>query len=108
VNPFQTRAYSAGFIATLGVLLAVLVGLAVGGGAAALQFSDPGPVIRYGVPLAKGLMNIAMAISIGSLVFAAFAANDKSAVLRNLLNLASAGAAVWAIAASVHFVLSFV
>jgi cytochrome c oxidase assembly factor CtaG/putative copper export protein len=108
VNPFQTRAYSAGLIATLGVLLAVLVGLAIGGGAAALQFSDPGPVVRYGVPLAKALMNIAMAVSIGSLVFAAFAANDKSAVLRKLLNLASAGAAVWAIAASVHFVLSFV
>jgi putative copper resistance protein D len=53
-------------------------------------------------------MNIAMAISIGSLVFAGFAAGDKSAVLRKLLNLASAGAAVWAIAASVHFVLSFV
>ena len=108
MNPFQTRAYSAGLVATLGVLLAVLVGLAIGGGAAALQFSDPGPVIRFGVPLAKALMNIAMAISIGSLVFAAFAANDKSAVLRKLLNLASAGAAVWAIAASVHFVLSFV
>lgn len=108
MNPFQTRAYSAGLVATLGVLLAVLVGLAIGGGAAALEFSDPGPVIRFGVPLAKGLMNIAMAISVGSLVFAAFAANDKSAVLRKLLNLASAGAAVWAIAASVHFVLSFV
>ena len=108
MNPFQTRAYSAGLVATLGVLLAVLVGLAIGGGAAALQFSDPGPVIRYGVPLAKALMNIAMAINIGSLVFAGFAANDKSAVLRKLLNLASAGAAVWAIAASVHFVLSFV
>ena len=108
MNPFQTRAYSAGFIATLGVLLAVLVGLAIGGGAAALQFSDPGPAIRYGVPLAKALMNLAMAVSIGSLVFAGFAANDKSAVLRKLLNLASAGAAVWAIAASVHFVLSFV
>ena len=82
MNPFQTRAYSAGLVATLGVLLAVLVGLAIGGGAAALQFSDPGPVIRYGVPLAKALMNIAMAISIGSLVFAGFADNDKSAVLR--------------------------
>jgi putative copper resistance protein D len=86
----------------------VLIGLVIGGGAAALEFSDPGPIIRYGVPLAKALMNIAMAISIGSLVFAGFAANDKSAVLRKLLNLASAGAAVWAIAASVHFVLSFV
>jgi putative copper resistance protein D len=108
VNPFQTRAYSAGLVATLGVLLAVLTGLAIGGGAAALQFSDPGPIIRYGVPLAKGLTNLAMAVSIGSLVFAGFAANDKSAVLRKLLNLASAAAAVWAIAASVHFLLSFV
>jgi putative copper resistance protein D len=53
-------------------------------------------------------MNLAMAVSIGSLVFAGFAANDKSAVLRKLLNLASAAAAVWAIAASVHFLLSFV
>ena len=108
MRSFQTRAYSAGAVATLGVLLAVLVGLAIGGGAAALQFSDPGPVIRYGVPLAKALMNIAMAASIGSLVFAGFAANDKSAVLRKLLNLTSASAAVWALAASVHFVLSFV
>ncbi|MSZ20152.1 MAG: copper transporter [Actinobacteria bacterium] len=65
-------------------------------------------MVRYGVPAAKALMNLAMAISIGSLVFAGFAANDKSAVLRKLLNLASAGAAVWAVAASVHFVLSFV
>jgi cytochrome c oxidase assembly factor CtaG/putative copper export protein len=108
VNPFQTRAYSAGLVATLGLLLAVLIGLTIGGGAAALEFSDPGPVIRYGVPLAKALMNLSMAISIGSLVFAGFAASDKSAVLRKLLNLASAAAAVWAIAASVHFVLSFV
>ena len=108
MTSFQTRAYSAGLIATLGLVLSVLIGLAIGGGAAALQISDPGPIIRYGVPLAKALMNIAMAISIGSLVFAAFAAGDKSAVLRKLLNLASAGAAVWAIAASVHFVLSFV
>jgi putative copper resistance protein D len=77
VNPFQTRAYSAGLIATLGLVLSVLIGLAIGGGAAALQFSDPGPIIRYGVPLAKAVMNIAMAISIGSLVFAGFAANDK-------------------------------
>ena len=80
MNSFQTRAYSAGLIATLGLVLSVLIGLVIGGGAAALQFSDPGPVIRYGVPLAKAVMNIAMAISIGSLVFAGFAANDLSLI----------------------------
>ena len=105
---FAPRAYSASLVATSGLLLAVIVGLIVGGGAAALQFSDPGPLVRFGVPLAKALMNLGMAIAIGSLVFAAFAAENKSAVLRKLLNLSSVGAAVWAISASVHFVLSFV
>jgi putative copper resistance protein D len=108
VISFQARSYSASLIATLGLLLAVVVGLIIGGGANALQFSDPGPVVRYGVPLAKALMNLGMAMSIGSLVFAGFAANDKSDVLRKLLNLSAAAAAVWAIAASVHFLLSFI
>lgn len=105
---FAPRAYSASLVATLGLLLAVIIGLIVGGGAAALQFSDPGPVVRFGVPLAKAFMNLGMAIAIGSLVFAAFAAENKSVVLRKLLNLSSAGAALWAVSASVHFVLSFI
>ena len=105
---FQTRAYLAALIASIALLAAVFFGLAIGGGADALQFSDPGPVVRYGVPVAKALMNLSTAIAIGSLVFAAFAANEKSAVLRKLLNLASAAAALWALTGSIHFVLSFV
>jgi putative copper resistance protein D len=98
----------AALIASIALLAAVFFGLAIGGGADALQFSDPGPVVRYGVPVAKALMNLSTAIAIGSLVFAAFAANEKSAVLRKLLNLASAAAALWALTGSIHFVLSFV
>jgi putative copper resistance protein D len=89
-------------------LVAIILGLAIGGGADPLQFSDPGPIIRYGTPIAKGLMNLSMAIAIGSLVLAAFAANDKSVVLRKLLNLAAVSAAVWAVIGSVHFLLSFI
>jgi cytochrome c oxidase assembly factor CtaG/putative copper export protein len=107
-SEFASRAYSAAVIAGISLLISVLAGLAIGGGAAAAQFSDPGAVVRYGVPIAKALMNLGMAISVGALVFAAFAANDKSAVLRKLLNLASAGAALWAVAGSLHFVLSFI
>lgn len=107
-NNFATRALSASIVATAALLLAVVIGLIIGGGAAALQFSDPGPIVRFGVPLAKAFMNLGMAIAIGSLVFAGFAVNDKSATLRKLLNLASAAAALWALASSVHFVLSFV
>jgi putative copper resistance protein D len=89
-------------------LVAIILGLAIGGGADPLQFSDPGPIIRYGTPIAKGLMNLSMAIAIGSLVLAAFAANDKSVVLRKLLNLAAVSAAIWAVVGSVHFLLSFI
>ena len=108
MTPFSNRSVAASLVASCGLLVAIILGLAIGGGADPLQFSDPGPIIRYGTPIAKGLMNLSMAIAIGSLVLAAFAANDKSVVLRKLLNLAALSAAVWAVIGSVHFLLSFI
>jgi putative copper resistance protein D len=108
VTPFSNRSVAASLVASSGLLVAIILGLAIGGGADPLQFSDPGPIIRYGTPIAKGLMNLSMAVAIGSLVLAAFAANDKSAVLRKLLNLAAVSAAIWAVVGSVHFLLSFI
>jgi putative copper resistance protein D len=108
VTPFSNRSVAASLVASCGLLVAIILGLAIGGGADPLQFSDPGPIIRYGTPIAKGLMNLSMAIAIGSLVLAAFTANDKSVVLRKLLNLAAVSAAVWAVIGSVHFLLSFI
>ena len=108
MTPFSNRSVAASLVASCGLLVAIILGLAIGGGADPLQFSDPGPIIRYGTPIAKGLMNLSMAIAIGSLVLAAFAANDRSVVLRKLLNLAAVSAAIWAVVGSVHFLLSFV
>ena len=108
MTPFSNRSVAASLVASCGLLVAIILGLAIGGGADPLQFSDPGPIIRYGTPIAKGLMNLSMAIAIGSLVLAAFAANDKSVVLRKLLNLAAVSAAIWAVLGSVHFLLSFI
>ena len=108
MTSFSNRSLAAGLVASSGLLLAIILGLAIGGGADPLQFSDPGPIIRYGTPIAKGLMNLAMAAAIGSLVLAAFAANDRSVVLRKLLNLSAVSAALWALVGSVHFLLSFI
>ena len=108
MTSFQNRTIAASLVAVSGLLVAIMFGLVIGGGANPLQFSDPGPLIRYGTPIAKGLMNLAMAIAIGSLVLAAFAANDKSAVLRKLLNLSAVSAAAWVLIGSVHFLLSFI
>ena len=104
----QNRFLAASLVAISGLLVATLFGLIIGGGADPLQFSDSGPIVRFGTPIAKGLMNLAMAMAIGTLVLAAFAANDKSAVLRKLLNLSAISAAAWVLIGSTHFLLSFI
>jgi putative copper resistance protein D len=108
VTSFSNRSLAAGLVASSGLLVAIILGLAIGGGADPLQFSDPGPIVRFGTPIAKGLMNLAMAVATGSLVLAAFAANDRSGVLRKLLNLSAVSAVLWALVGSVHFLLSFI
>lgn len=105
---FQSRAIAALSPLTAGVLLATLIGLVLGGGAAVLEFSDPGPIVRYGLPIAKGLMNLSMAIAIGTAIFTAFAIAKENQAFRKLLNLVAASAATWGITGAVHFLLSFV
>ena len=86
-------------------LISVVVGLVVAGGADPLQFSDPGPVVRWGAPFAKLVMNFAMATTVGSLVLSAFAGNLEER--SKLSRVASFAAALWAAAAAVNFVMTY-
>ena len=86
-------------------LISVVVGLVIAGGAGPLQFSDPGPVVRWGAPFAKLVMNFAMATTVGSLVLSAFAGNQEER--SRLSRVASAAAALWAGAAAVNFVMTY-
>lgn len=90
---------------SLGSLAVITAALIYGGAVAPMQFSDPGPIVRWGSPIAKLIMNMAMATTVGSLVFAAFAANDSE---REKLRPVSAwGASTWLASAAVYFVLTF-
>ena len=86
-------------------LISVVVGLVIAGGAGPLQFSDPGPVVRWGAPFAKLVMNFAMATTVGSLVLSAFAGNQEER--SRLSRVSSAAAALWAGAAAVNFVMTY-
>ena len=86
-------------------LISVVVGLVIAGGASPLQLSDPGPVVRWGAPFAKLVMNFAMATTVGSLVLSAFAGNEEER--SRLSRVASAAAALWAGAAAVNFVMTY-
>lgn len=86
---------------------AVVVALALGGGAAPLLLQDPGPFVRWAIPVAKLLMNVAGAAMLGSLVLALFALRSETAPFDAALNVASIGAAVFTIAAGVTGFLTF-
>ncbi len=88
-------------------LIAVAVGLAYGGGAAPTQLADPGPVVRWGLPIATVVVNLAAATMVGSLVLALFALTAGERPFEIALDTASIGAAVFTVSAATTGYLTF-
>lgn len=86
---------------------ALLVGLAIGGGADALLLVDPGPAVRYGLPIAKVLVNAGAALSLGSLLVAAFALSQSSAAFDKALLVSAVGAGLWTLSAATTAFFTF-
>ena len=90
------------------VAFAVLVaGLAYGGGAAELPFWDTGPVVRWGLPGAKLLVNLAGAGMAGALVVALFTLKPGERAFTVALDAASISAAVFTVASGLTAYLTF-
>ena len=75
-------------------LLALFLALAWGGGAEAQPILDPGPVVRYGLPVAKLFVNLGGAGAIGAMVLVCFALDSARPVFTRALDVAAAAAAV--------------
>ncbi|MTA33765.1 MAG: copper transporter, partial [Actinobacteria bacterium] len=91
----------------LGGGLALFVGLVVGGGAEPLILVDPGEAVRYGLPVAKGLVNFGAALAIGSLLVAAFALSATTPAFDTALLVAAVGGALWTVSAGVTGFVTF-
>ncbi|GAA3920561.1 cytochrome c oxidase assembly protein [Microbacterium invictum] len=89
-------------------LLALVLGLAYGGGAAPLVLADPGPVIRWGLPLTTLVVNLSAAGMIGSLVLALFALRTGDRPFDTALDMASVSAAIFTIASAVTAFFTFI
>nr|WP_314844617.1 cytochrome c oxidase assembly protein [uncultured Microbacterium sp.] len=108
----QTRTSPAYRVGGVGVLLAAglfgaIVALIIGGGAAPLLLQDPGPFVRWAIPLVKLVMNIASAAMLGSLVLALFALRSEQKPFEVALNTASVGAAVFTVTAGIGGFFTF-
>lgn len=88
-------------------LAALLLGLALGGGADPLLVVDPGATVRYGLPGAKALVHLGAALAIGSLMVAAFALATTDPGFDAALVVAAAGAALMTLASAVSGFLTF-
>ncbi|MDJ0348672.1 cytochrome c oxidase assembly protein [Cryobacterium sp. PH29-G1] len=88
-------------------VLSTLLALSFGGGAAAQLLADPGPVVRWGLPLAKLVVNVAAAGTIGSLVLTLFALSPKEREFNTALDFAAASAALLAVSSGVTGFLTF-
>lgn len=82
-------------ILVVAALVALLAALAYGGGADAPLVLDPGPVVLYGLPLAKTLVNLGGAGTIGALVLTCFALESSKPEFGRALDVAAAAAALW-------------
>ena len=95
-------------ILLIAALIALVAALAYGGGAAPLQIADAGPVVRWGLPIAKLAVNLAAAVMAGSLVTALFTLRAGERPFDTALDLASIGAAVFTVSSAVTGFLTFV
>lgn len=89
------------------VVAALFWGLAIGGAANERTLMDPGTAVRYGLPIARTLVNVSIAGLIGSLVMAVWALSTKRAEYRIAMDLAAASGAILTVAASAALILSF-
>ncbi|MDF1477659.1 cytochrome c oxidase assembly protein [Leifsonia sp. H3M29-4] len=80
---------------------ALIAALAYGGGADAPALVDPGPVVLYGLPIAKLLVNLGGGVTVGALVLTAFALDPKQPEFGRALDVAAASAALWTVASAV-------
>ena len=87
--------------------LSLLAALRFGGAAAAPLLVDPGAVVRYGLPAAQLLVNLGVAVTLGSLVLLCFALSDDQPEFDRTLDVAAGAAGIWAIASAATGFLTF-
>ena len=88
-------------------LVVIVWALGCGGGAAELSLDDAGPIARWGLPVAKLIVNLAAAGMVGVLVTALFTLRPGEREFDVALDTASISAAVFTVAAGATGFLTF-
>jgi len=101
--------YGALGLAVAAGLGAVVVAALITGAVAPLDLGDPGPLVRWGVPVVSTISTLAASATVGLLGLAAFLMPERSRTSRRVTatRYAAGAATIWAIAALLEVVLAF-
>ena len=94
-------------VLVLVAFVSVLVALVIGGGADPALIADPGPVVRFGLPIARVLVDLAAATAIGGLALATVGLSRTAPEWNRAIDVAAASAGVWTVASAVTTFLTF-
>jgi len=106
VNPRALRALGP-VILVVAAVVALVGALVISGGANPLALQDPGPFVRWALPVAKLTVNVSGAIMLGSLVVALFALAPRERAFGVALDTASIGAAVFTVSSGATTFLNY-
>lgn len=90
----------------LAAFVAVVIGLGVGGGASG-GVAGGDPLVLWGLPIAKLVTNLGIATTLGALLLAVFALSATADEFGRALDVAAAGAGVWAVGGAITTYLTF-
>ena len=90
-------------------LVAAVLAAALTGAASALDLADPGPLVRWGLPLVSSVSTLAASATVGLLGLAAFLVPERTSTDRRVTaaRCASRVASLWAVAALLEVLLTF-
>jgi putative copper resistance protein D len=94
-------------VLVLVAFVSVLVALVIGGGAQPALIADPGPVVRFGLPIARVVVDLAAAAAIGGLALATVGLSRTAPEWNRAIDVAAASAGVWTVASAVTTFLTF-
>jgi len=108
VIPTRVMRFVGPAILVAAALVALVLGLLYGGGAAPLLVGDAGPVVRWGLPIVTLGVNLSAAGMIGSLVLALFALRAGERPFDTALDVASISAALFTVVSGFTAFFTFV
>ena len=87
--------------------VSLLVALVIGGGADRALIADPGAVVRFGLPIARLVVDLSAAATIGGLALTVVGLSRSRREWHRAIDVAAGAAGVWTVAAAVTTFFTF-